>query len=130
VVSGLEPAARDVFRRYQWPGNVRQLQNVIERIFLLEDDRRILVKHIPPRLLLELSGDHDALDRLYGGSSPHAPAEPGEAIDFHMEVSKVQRALLAKAFTDTRGNVALAAQRLNLSRHAFRHYWKRLHPSR
>ena len=130
VIRGLEPAAREVFRQYQWPGNVRQLQNVIERIFLLEDDSRILVKHIPPRLLLELSGDHEAMDRLYGAPIREPARDSTGAVDFHLEVDKMQRALLSKAFADSQGNVALAAERLKLSRHAFRHHWKRLQSPR
>jgi two-component system response regulator AtoC len=126
VVRGLEPAARDVFREYKWPGNVRQLQNVIERIFLLEDDNRILVKHIPPRLLLELDSAHETLDPLFGTPIPGSPHAGIGPVDFHAEVAKAQRAMLSKAFADSAGNIALAAQRLNLSRHAFRHYWSRL----
>jgi DNA-binding NtrC family response regulator len=32
--------------RYSWPGNVRQLQNVIQRAIILSDDNRILPEHI------------------------------------------------------------------------------------
>jgi two-component system, NtrC family, response regulator AtoC len=55
-IDGLEPAARDVFRAYPWPQNVRELENLIKRIFILEDDTRILVRHLPRRIMREVSG--------------------------------------------------------------------------
>lgn len=128
TIRGLEPAAREVFRAYRWPGNVRQLQNVVERIFLLEDEDRILVKHIPPRILLELSGRHDPSNAPFQDGPPvPGPIDAGVgAIDFHAEVAKVQKALLSKAFVESQGNITSAARRLGLTRHAFRHYWRKL----
>src|SRR5581483_6463114 len=128
VIRGLEPAAKEVFRQYRWPGNVRQLQNVIERIVLLENDEWIRVKHIPPRLLLELNGGATASDPLFGSDDAAAlPLTPrGRTVDFHGEVARFQRAMLLKAFADAEGNVSDAARRVNLSRHAFRHHWARL----
>lgn len=128
VVRGPEPAAREIFREYRWPGNVRQLQNVIERIFLLEDDNRILVKHIPPRILLELN-------RVYESAAPWLQDEPElpasadvrpSSVAFHTEVAKFKRALLSKALADSGGNISEAARRLSITRHAFRHYWTKL----
>lgn len=130
VVRGLEPAAREIFRAFHWPGNVRQLQNVIERIFLLEleDDDLILVKHIPQRIILELNRGH-RLRRSMFEEEPNDEEQFGcstGVMDFHAEVARVQRAMLSRALADSGGNVADAARRLNLSRHAFRHHWTRL----
>ncbi len=41
--------------RYSWPGNVRELENLLERIFILEDDNRVLVRHMPDRILREVA---------------------------------------------------------------------------
>jgi len=125
VVRGVEPAVRDVFRQYRWPGNVRQLQNVIERIFLIEDDDQILMKHIPPRILLELNRGYQSAAPWLEDDVP-TPIQPDVAsgpVDFHAEVTKFKRTLLSKAFAESGGNISEAARRLALSRHAFRHYW-------
>jgi transcriptional regulator with PAS, ATPase and Fis domain len=129
VVRGVEPSVRDVFRLYRWPGNVRQLQNVIERIFLLEDDDQILMKHIPPRILLELNRGYESNAPWLEEENMPTPVQPdlpSGPVDFHAEVAKLKRALLSKAFADSAGNVSGAARRLSLSRHAFRHYWAAL----
>jgi two-component system, NtrC family, response regulator AtoC len=128
VIRRIEPAAREIFRTFRWPGNVRQLQNVIERIFLLEDENEILVRHIPPRILLELNADQRAPAALFDEVAYAAGEfEPrGQLLDFHSEVSRLQRTLLMRAFSEAAGNIAEAANRLNLSRHAFRHHWAKL----
>jgi len=124
VVRGLEPAAREVFRAFHWPGNVRQLQNVIERIFLLEDEDRILVKHIPRRIILELNkGSRGPRSMFDEDPAQTARDDVGIATDFHAEVARVQKMMLSRALAESGGNVNDAARRLNLSRHAFRHYW-------
>jgi two-component system, NtrC family, response regulator AtoC len=55
-MTGLEPAVGDIFRRYSWPGNVRELENLIERIMILEEEDRILVRHLPARILRQVAG--------------------------------------------------------------------------
>lgn len=42
----------DIFMRYSWPGNIRELENVVERaINLLDQDTVIQTKHLPPRII-------------------------------------------------------------------------------
>jgi two-component system, repressor protein LuxO len=46
----LEPAVEQVFRTYHWPGNVRQLQNVIRNIVVLHDGEAVTAEMLPPPL--------------------------------------------------------------------------------
>ncbi len=46
-VSGLTPAAADVLRRYAWPGNVREIENALERAVALADGERVDVVDLP-----------------------------------------------------------------------------------
>lgn len=42
----------DIFMRYSWPGNIRELENVVERaINLLDQDTVIQIRHLPPRII-------------------------------------------------------------------------------
>jgi DNA-binding NtrC family response regulator len=40
-IEGLEPEAQKLLMRYNWPGNIRELENAIERAMLLSDGRAI-----------------------------------------------------------------------------------------
>jgi transcriptional regulator with PAS, ATPase and Fis domain len=48
---GLTEEALDALRNYEWPGNVRQLRNCLERAMLLSNDERITLNELPPEVL-------------------------------------------------------------------------------
>lgn len=50
-ISGLSDEALDVLRKYRWPGNIRELENVIERAFIVENSDRISVTALPEHLI-------------------------------------------------------------------------------
>jgi DNA-binding NtrC family response regulator len=67
----LDPEVIPILERYSWPGNVRQLQNAIDRAKILSDDDHIHVENLPPEIvasvherpMLPAAGDVD-LDTL------------------------------------------------------------------
>ena len=51
-VSGISPEAMNVMMRYEWPGNIRELENILERaINLMDEDLMIKGVHLPDKLL-------------------------------------------------------------------------------
>ncbi len=51
AINGFSDTVWDVFKAYHWPGNIRELQNVIQRAVLLTDTPKIHEKVLPPELL-------------------------------------------------------------------------------
>jgi two-component system response regulator PilR (NtrC family) len=49
---------------YRWPGNIRELQNVIERSILISDGRRITTKNLPVTLKSDRTFSHASLEKL------------------------------------------------------------------
>jgi DNA-binding NtrC family response regulator len=49
-VENMTPAALDLLKKYQWPGNIRELRNVIERAMIFCDEATIDVQHLPAEL--------------------------------------------------------------------------------
>lgn len=47
----IDPDVIPVLKQYSWPGNVRQLQNALERAKILAEDNRIRVDNLPPEIL-------------------------------------------------------------------------------
>ena len=107
---GREPivVSQDAMRRLmadQWPGNVRQLQNVIERALALGGGRRsIEVEDLPPELRDEPS-PMTAIPQL---------AEAG--VDLPRLVGELERHLIGQALARTAGNRGAAARLLGLKR--------------
>jgi DNA-binding NtrC family response regulator len=63
-VTGFSPEALDYLNAYDWPGNVRQLQNVIERCTVLAAGTTIGVDDLPPEVRDEESQFKSAVDLL------------------------------------------------------------------
>lgn len=49
-VQGFTPDAVDLLRKYRWPGNIRELENLIERCFIMESSTRISVAVLPENI--------------------------------------------------------------------------------
>ncbi len=67
-VKVLSPEARVQFLKYSWPGNVRQLQNVINRLFVFAEGQVIQSRDLPPELYTkaghEAVTEHQKLEHL------------------------------------------------------------------
>jgi PAS domain S-box-containing protein len=61
TVAGIEPEALSLLMAHDWPGNIRELENVVEHAFILCDQNLITMAHLPRELLLR-----DHLERRTG----------------------------------------------------------------
>jgi DNA-binding NtrC family response regulator len=99
-VAGFTPEAARVLRSYDWPGNVRQLENLIERAVLLTRGEQVDVGD------LELSGPRR--------TPVVTPME--QLLDEQVPLEEVERRLIALALARAGGNQTQAARLLHLSR--------------
>ncbi|HQT90787.1 MAG TPA: helix-turn-helix domain-containing protein, partial [Candidatus Kryptobacter bacterium] len=60
----IDPVAFGLLANYRWPGNIRQLENVIERSVLLAHGKRIEVHHLPEEIRQQESKRLVSLDEL------------------------------------------------------------------
>ncbi len=91
---------------YHWPGNIRQLENIIERMVALTSTRTTIVGEDLPVEMLSRSDAH----------LPPVIEIPDEGINFQNVVSGMERDLILQSLRKTGGNKKLAAQLLNLKR--------------
>src|SRR5690606_17837500 len=114
-VLGIEGAALDLLAAYPWPGNIRELENVIERAVLFCDKAAIGVSDIPG----EIRGHTPQAPSVaptqvttpVGGSGHDGLKEQVKAA-----MSRLERELIVKALEQTSGNVTHAARLLKISR--------------
>jgi two-component system response regulator PilR (NtrC family) len=111
---------------YDWPGNVRQLENTIERAVALEVGNELHVELPPERPKAK------AMAAAVGGSAvlpPAAAASPGplppEGVDMESYVADIERSLLQSALKQSNGVQTRAAEMLKLSYRSFRHLMKK-----
>lgn len=106
------PDALKLLIDYSWKGNVRELENVIERIAILTDKEEITPVDLPPEIT-EYSGEIKAL-----------PDFADAGIDIDQIIGDIEKKYLLKALEKSGGVKTEAARLLNLSFRSFRH---RLH---
>lgn len=95
----LSPEAEAVLRRYEWPGNIRELSNLIERAVLMADGPVLYPQHFP----LEM------------GTGPRKePARPAPASLWDYERDMIVRALEANRWNQSKSARALGISRDNL----------------
>lgn len=109
-VKGIDGPAMDILRNYTWPGNVRQLQNIIERVVLLRGDGTITKDDIPEKL----RGPAKA-EMLDEAGLPQ-PVLPDHGIDLREAVERFESALIRQALERTSWNKNRAATILHMNR--------------
>lgn len=107
-VESVDPAAMEVLLDYSWPGNIRELENVLERALVLTEGPTISVEDLP-----------EVVRRP-------APDGPGVAIDggdlsVKRQGAKLEKHLIQLALDRTGGNKTQAAELLELSPRALRY---------
>lgn len=98
--------------RYRWPGNVRQLQNVIRNITVLHDDVEVRLEHLPPPLNTALSDTE--LTELVAASRPGADNDAGTDLAVK-PLAQVEREAIERAIAMADGNIPRAAALLDVS---------------
>jgi transcriptional regulator with GAF, ATPase, and Fis domain len=116
----IEPEALAVLERYRWPGNIRELENTIERAVVLADGDSITLRDLPGEMLSTPSTDVDIATKPERFLPAPRDASPRSAItSSRAERDAAERDRLASALAETGGNKAEAARRLGLPRSTF-----------
>ncbi|MFL6285565.1 MAG: sigma-54-dependent transcriptional regulator [Pyrinomonadaceae bacterium] len=117
----------NAFASYRWPGNVRQLQNAVERAAVLTGAGvEIHLQDLPEEVRAAAAaaeGQHGAV-----GMKPERrpPDIPDDGVNFDAVVTKVERDLLLQSLAKSGGNKMRAAQLLGMKRTTFVEKLKRL----
>jgi two-component system, NtrC family, response regulator HydG len=98
-LKGLSDKALDLLVRYDWPGNIRELENCIERAVIMARDEVIVPSDFPPQIQLSGEGDKKDVGIFYG-----------------MSLAEMEKELIVKTLAETGGNRTRAAEVLGINR--------------
>jgi DNA-binding NtrC family response regulator len=104
-VKKIDPEAMVLLTNYHWPGNIRELQNVIERACVLAQGDRVTRDNLPH----DITGATETLPRLTG------------PVNFDAEVDKFERDLIKGALVESDYVKARAASLLGIDRNRLRY---------
>uniref|UniRef100_C6DY78 Two component, sigma54 specific, transcriptional regulator, Fis family n=1 Tax=Geobacter sp. (strain M21) TaxID=443144 RepID=C6DY78_GEOSM len=109
---GISSMAEKLLVEYNWPGNIRELKNVIERAIILGNDENLLLENLPLEIVAKASQVTVPLTTF---------KLPPEGID----IEEVERELIKQSLEMTDWNQSKAAKKLNLGIDAFRYRMKK-----
>lgn len=137
-VIGVSPEALNVLKKYEWPGNIRELENIMEHAFILEESNMIQVSSLPESILnatgtelsaAELKAREDMLangglsEDLDSGEEIPEPLEPlseemvkisGDNLDFNKHKEAFEKEFIIKALKMFKGRINQTALHANI----------------
>jgi two-component system response regulator PilR (NtrC family) len=119
-VTSISHQAVELLTSYSWPGNIRELENAIERAVALERSPTILPESLPPAI----RGESETIK----GAVAVAPAPsvlPDAGFDLEQHVQHIEREYIAEALRRAGGVKVRAAELLGMSFRSFRYYMKK-----
>jgi DNA-binding NtrC family response regulator len=122
-INGFTADALEELVKHDWPGNVRQLKNVVERLVIMADQGVVnvldMMDHMQSRRPLTAEGVPTTLDEL-------------KKVKRHLlkgTFEGIEKAFLARALRDAGGNITLAASKVGMQRSNFSALMKKHHIS-
>ncbi len=134
-VIGMSPEASSVMKKYDWPGNIRELENVIEHSFILETGNILTLASLPESVLMATGvsvsnfsaatidsdiSDEEETDSSDSGSDElgDEPLEMvsinGEALDFNKHKEAFEKEFIIKALKAFKGRINQTALHANI----------------
>jgi DNA-binding NtrC family response regulator len=113
-IEGVEKDVMELFNSYPWPGNIRELENVVERAVALEKGKFITTKSLSSEL-------------VYNISDKNPPAVDIDALlqeghfDFQQHIDDISRRLIIRAFQLSNSNMKKASEMLRLNYRSLRY---------
>lgn len=112
TITGVSKEAMDIFMNYDWPGNVREIENICQRLCILQGEGMIGIEDLPVKIQQPQS--------LKGSGLPWShwlsDGIPDSGIPLDETVQQFENDLILKALEKTRWNKNKAAQLLRMNR--------------
>jgi transcriptional regulator with PAS, ATPase and Fis domain len=116
-IQGLSKEADELLMNYDWPGNIRELKNAIERVMILAEGNRVAAKYLPIRIS---EGGMLSLTTGEGSANGSFQLPPGG-----VSLNNVEKEIIRQALEQARGNKTTASRLLRITRDTLRYKVKK-----
>ncbi len=126
---GVSPETMAVLKKYQWPGNIRELENVVEYAFIIETTNRLALASLPEKVLIAVGinlNDPDAdLTDIVAQNIEAADSDPDDdsifmgkvsddSLDFNKHKELFEKEFIIKALRAFKGRINQTALHANI----------------
>ncbi len=94
-IAGFTPEAAALLRRYRWPGNIRELENLTERCFIMENTQQITVESLPDNVRREATSE----------VAFNLPASYTGPLDFEHFKERTEKEFIVQALKANKGRI-------------------------
>ncbi|NVO19313.1 MAG: sigma-54-dependent Fis family transcriptional regulator [Bacteroidetes bacterium] len=127
-INGVGDSVRSLLMNYNWPGNIRELRNVIERAVILESMNTLQAESLPGEIVLP--GEHERT--ASAESKPNEEVDIPRSLPYNMQIPmqgislyEIEKQLIKNALEQTGYNQTLTAKLLGISRDTLRYKAKK-----
>jgi transcriptional regulator with PAS, ATPase and Fis domain len=104
-IQNIAPEALTTLKSYRWPGNIRELENVIERAFIVENSNQILVSSLPENIIAQTSTPTATKTANPGFSGP---------MDFDVFKDQMEKDFVVSALKANHGRINQTVAQANI----------------
>jgi DNA-binding NtrC family response regulator len=105
----------EILEEYSWPGNIRELENLTQRLVLMVDGGVIQPKHLPQQILVTTTTSQEALLIPEGG------------VNFDEEMARIEAAYVGAALRRSGGSKVAAARLLHMDKQKMHYLCRKYH---
>jgi DNA-binding NtrC family response regulator len=102
LIGGISPEALEVLKRYRWPGNIRELENVIERAFIVENTQQITPESLPENI------------RMANNTPKATPLGYAGPLDFDAFKDQMEKDFIVSALKANNGRINQTVAQANI----------------
>jgi DNA-binding NtrC family response regulator len=106
-ITGVDTEVMELFQDHDWPGNIRELENLAERLVLMAKGDRIVMGDVPAELI-------EAVEAKMQTAVPDEKRSIKDLI--RAKTEDIEKQMIVKVLEECEGNISKAARQLGLSR--------------
>lgn len=112
VISGLDPECLDLMKKYRWPGNIRELENIIERAFIVEPTTIMTKASLPDQIRDEVQKSSNTLQNK--SHSSQIQNIDLNALDFEIFKEQAEKEFITNALKANKGKINQTVAQANI----------------
>ncbi len=120
TITGIDPKAMEIILQYQWPGNIRELENTIENAIVMTDTESIHVTDLPGYLQAQRNSGQNSDIVSVDKFMQNGP------VSFREQLNLYEREIIRRALIESKGNKTHAARKLGFSLRTLRNKIQKL----